>query len=103
MSDGRAPRLVVADDDRASRDAMASCLRAGGYMVDVVDSGQDALDRVTQGGIDLVLLDVLMPRMSGIETCKLLKALGSDVFVPVILVTAKTDTMSRVEGLKIGA
>lgn len=82
---------------------MAGCLRSGGYTVDAVDSGQDALDRVSQGGIDLVLLDVMMPRLSGIETCKLLKAMGSETFVPVILVTAKTDTQSRVEGLKIGA
>jgi diguanylate cyclase (GGDEF)-like protein len=102
-SEGRAPRIVVADDDRSSRDTIAACLRAGGYTVDVVDSGQDALDRVSQGGVDLVLLDVMMPRMTGLETCKLLKALGSETFVPVILVTAKTDTQSRVEGLKIGA
>ena len=102
-SDGRAPRILVADDDRASRETMANCLRGGGYTVDAVDSGQDTLDRVNQGGIDLVLLDVMMPRLSGIETCKLLKAMGSDSFVPVVLVTAKTDTQSRVEGLKIGA
>jgi len=102
-SDGRPPRILVADDDRTSRETMAACLRGGGYTVDAVDSGQDALDRVTQGNIDLVLLDVMMPRLSGLETCKLLKAMGSDSFVPVILVTAKTDTLSRVEGLKIGA
>lgn len=102
-SDGRAPRILVADDDRASRDSVTSCLRAGGYTVDAVDCGQDALDRVSQGGIDLVLLDVMMPRLSGIETCKLLKAMGSETFVPVILVTARTDMQSRVEGLKIGA
>jgi len=102
-SEGRAPRLLVADDDRASRETMANCLRGGGYTVDAVDSGQDVLDRVNQGGVDLVLLDVMMPRLSGLETCKLLKAMGSDSFVPVVLVTAKTDTQSRVEGLKIGA
>jgi diguanylate cyclase (GGDEF)-like protein len=50
-----------------------------------------------------VLLDVMMPRMSGLETCRLLKAMGTEGFLPVILVTGKTDIASRVEGLKIGA
>jgi two-component system, cell cycle response regulator len=105
-SDGpeaKPPRVMVADDDRTSRDAVANCLRGGGYIVEAVDSGQDVLDRLAQGGVDLVLLDVLMPRLSGLETCKLIKAMGTETFVPVILVTAKTDTASRVEGLKIGA
>jgi diguanylate cyclase (GGDEF)-like protein len=94
---------MVADDDRTARDAVASCLRSGGYVVEAVDSGQDVLDRVAQGGVDLVLLDVFMPRLSGLETCRMLKAMGLETFLPVILVTGKTDTASRVEGLKIGA
>jgi diguanylate cyclase (GGDEF)-like protein len=86
-----------------ARESTAGCLRAGGYLVDAVESGQEVLDRVVQGSADLVLLDVMMPRMSGLETCRLLKAMGSEAFVPVILVTGKTDIASRVEGLKIGA
>jgi two-component system cell cycle response regulator len=99
----RAPRIIVADDDRIARESTAGCLRAGGYLVDAVESGQEVLDRVAQGSADLVLLDVMMPRMSGLETCRLLKAMGAEAFVPVILVTGKTDIASRVEGLKIGA
>lgn len=102
-SDARLPRVLIADDDRAARDAMAACLRANGYLVEALDSGQDVVDRVNQGNVDLVLLDVLMPRMSGLETCRLLKAMGVEAFVPVLFVTNKTDTQSRIEGLKIGA
>src|SRR5689334_11740879 len=99
--EARPPRVIVADDDRSSRETIAGCLRASGYVVESVETGQEVLDRVNQGQVDLVLLDVLMPRMSGLEACRLIKAMGSELFVPVLLVTGKTDTASRVEGLKI--
>src|SRR5262245_32345814 len=78
-------------------------LRQQGYVVEAVQDGQAAVERVGKGGVDLVLLDVLMPRLTGLEACRLLKGMTSDSFLPVVLVTVKTDTASRVEGLKIGA
>ncbi len=102
-ADLRPARIVVADDDRLSRELLAAILRGAGHTVDVVDDGQEAVDRVSQGGVDLVLLDVVMPRLSGLEACRLLKAMTADAFLPVLLVTVKTDTPSRVEGLRIGA
>ena len=51
----------------------------------------------------MVLLDILMPRLSGLEACRLIKGMTSDSFLPVVLLTVKTDSASRVEGLKIGA
>jgi diguanylate cyclase (GGDEF)-like protein len=101
-ADGPA-RIVVADDDRIARELMAGILRGAGHTVDVVEDGQEAVDRVAQGGVDLVLLDIVMPRLSGIEACRLLKGMTLDAFLPVMLVTVKTDTASRVEGLRIGA
>ncbi len=100
---GRPARIVVADDDRLSRELLASILRAAGHTVDTCEDGQEAVERVAQGGVDLVLLDVVMPRLSGIEACRLLKGMTVDSFLPVVLVTVKTDTASRVEGLRIGA
>jgi len=97
------PRIVVADDDRIAREMLADILRRAGYQVEQVEDGQDAVDRVARGGIDLVLLDIVMPRLSGLEACRLLKGMSGDTFLPVVLVTVKTDTASRVEGLKIGA
>jgi diguanylate cyclase (GGDEF)-like protein len=78
-------------------------LRSHGYTVEPFADGQAAVERVGQGGVDLVLLDILMPRLSGLEACRLLKSMTTDNFLPVVLVTVKTDSASRVEGLKIGA
>lgn len=95
--------MLVADDDRIERRVLAETLEGNGYHVETCDDGQAAVERVGQGGIDLVLLDVLMPRLSGLEACRLLKAMTTESFLPVLLVTVKTDTASRVEGLKLGA
>lgn len=95
--------VVVADDDRITRELLCSMLRANGFQVEAVEDGQAAVERVGRGGVDLVLLDILMPRLSGLEACRLLKGMTTETFLPVVLVTVKTDTASRVEGLRIGA
>jgi two-component system, cell cycle response regulator len=99
----RRPVIIVADDDRITRELLASILRANGYEVDAVADGQEAVDRVGKGSADLVLLDVMMPRMGGLEACRLIKSMTAESFLPILLVTVKTDPASRVEGLKIGA
>ncbi len=99
----KAARILVADDDRLAREMLATILRGAGHTVEAVADGQEAVDRVAQGGVDLVLLDIMMPRLSGLEACRLLKAMTLEAFLPVVLVTVKTDTASRVEGLRIGA
>jgi diguanylate cyclase (GGDEF)-like protein len=101
--DARPARIVVADDDRLARELLAGILRGAGHLVDAVEDGQEAVERVAQGGVDLVLLDIVMPRLSGLEACRLLKGMTLEGFLPVVLVTVKTDTASRVEGLRIGA
>ncbi len=85
------------------REHTSAMLRAKGFVVEMVEDGQLAIERVGQGGVDLVLLDVMMPKMSGLETCRVLKSMYRDAFLPVVLVTVNSDTASRVEGLKIGA
>lgn len=102
MSESKA-RILVADDNRLTRDLMTSILRGQGYLVEAVEDGQQAVDHVGKGGIDLVLLDIMMPRMSGLDACRIIKGLTGDTFLPVILVTVKTDSQSRVEGLRFGA
>lgn len=95
--------ILLADDERQMREHTASLLRARGFNVEVVEDGQAAIERAGRGGVDLILLDVMMPRMSGLETCRVLKGMQRDTFLPVILLTSRSDTASRVEGLKIGA
>jgi diguanylate cyclase (GGDEF)-like protein len=97
------PTIVVAEDDRLTRELLSGILKKHGFHVEAVDDGQAAVERVGRGGVDLVLLDILMPRLNGLEACRLLKSMTSDTFLPVVLVTVKTDTASRVEGLRIGA
>lgn len=97
------PLLLVADDDRITRELLASLLRGAGFRVETANDGQEAIDRVARGGIALVLLDILMPRLSGLEACRILKSFDPDNFLPVVLCTVRTDIDSRIEGLRLGA
>jgi diguanylate cyclase (GGDEF)-like protein len=97
------PRVLIADDDRANRERVAQLLRTQGMEVEVIESGKAAIDRVSRGGVDLVMMDVVMPGLSGIDCCRLIKTMTADTFLPVMLVTGKSETESRVEGLRIGA
>jgi len=99
----RAPLVVVADDDGITREYVAGLLRGSGLVVEAVESGSAAVERVRRGGVDVLLLDVMMPGLSGIEACRLVKSIFANDFLPVILLTARSDPDSRVEGLRIGA
>jgi len=96
-------RVLVVEDDRVTREFLAGLLRGAGFEVQTLESGSGAVDLARNGKVDLVLLDVVMPGVSGIDVCRMIKSVTGDSFVPVILVTAKSDTTSRVEGLRIGA
>jgi DNA-binding response OmpR family regulator len=96
-------RVLVADDDPGTRELIAATLRASGYDIDTAEDGQEAVERVTSYSYDVILLDAVMPRMSGVDACRTIKAVRGEDFVPVALVFAKTDTKSRVEALRIGA
>jgi diguanylate cyclase (GGDEF)-like protein len=95
--------VVVADDERLQRERLVQLLRSSGYVVESFEDGQAVVERVGRGGVDLVLLDVLMPRLSGLEACRVIKSIASETFLPVVLLTVRSDTQSRVEGLRIGA
>jgi diguanylate cyclase (GGDEF)-like protein len=102
VSDKQA-RVLVADDNRLTRDRMSAILRGQGHLVETCEDGQQAVELVGKGGIDLVLLDIMMPRLSGLDACRIIKSLTAEAFLPVVLVTVKTDSQSRVEGLRFGA
>lgn len=94
--------VLVADDDAATLSLLAATLRENGYEVETAADGQAAVERVARGGIDVALLDAVMPRLSGVDACRTIRGLATP-FVPVALVFAKTDIRSRVEALRIGA
>jgi two-component system cell cycle response regulator len=102
LDEDTAACVLVADDDPATLDLVAATLRASGYIVETAPDGQAAVERVARGGVDIALLDAVMPRLSGFDACRTIRGLG-EAFVPVALMFTKTDPKSRIEALKIGA
>ncbi len=101
--DQRTATLLLVDDDAMNRDALSRRLTRSGYRVILAESGAEALDIVKTQSVDLVLLDVMMPVMSGIETLRRLRAVHSIAELPVIMVTAKDASRDVVEALDVGA
>jgi diguanylate cyclase (GGDEF)-like protein len=99
----RRPVLLVADDDEVTRERLCQMLRDAGYEIESARDGQEAVDRVTKSGVDLVLLDATMAKLSGLEACRLIKGITQESFLPVIIATVRTDPSSRIEGVQIGA
>jgi DNA-binding response OmpR family regulator len=94
------PTILVVDDDSASGDIVSRLLVREGYATRVVTCGVDCLRILRAERIDLVLLDVMMPGMDGLQVCAALHAEHSRV--PIILLTAKDDTTTRAEGMHLG-
>jgi diguanylate cyclase (GGDEF)-like protein len=95
--------LLVVDDDAMNRDALSRRLAAAGYKVLVAEDGHRALEIAATERVDLVLLDVMMPGMSGIDTLRRLRQQRSVADLAVIMVTAKNGTDDVVEALELGA
>lgn len=103
LPDDDTPVVLVADDDATTRNLVANVLRSHGYEVVVASDGQEAALRVARGGIDVALLDAVMPRVSGVDACRTIKSIQGEAMTPVALVFTKTDTRSRIASLEIGA
>lgn len=96
-----AARILIVDDEPAVRESLSSSLEFEGYRVAEAADGAMALERVQADRPDLVVLDVLMPRMDGLTTCRRLRALGATM--PVLMLTARDMVGDRVTGLDAGA
>lgn len=94
------PRVLVVDDDPALAEMLTIVLRNEGFDSAVVADGTEALGAVHEFRPDIVLLDLMLPGMNGIDVCKVLRA---DSAVPILMLTAKTDTVDVVLGLESGA
>lgn len=92
--------ILVVDDERAIRRLLRMYLSDAGYTVAEAADGDQAVEQVRRGGIDLVLLDLMLPGIDGFEVCRRLRELGP---VPVIMITARSDEAHRVTGLELGA
>jgi two-component system alkaline phosphatase synthesis response regulator PhoP len=98
---GRRGDLLLVEDEPGLILALGDRLRAEGYAVEVADTGPLGLERALAGPHDLVLLDVMLPGLSGYDVCRELRERGSDV--PVLMLTARGEIADRVIGLKLGA
>ena len=94
-------RILVVDDDRPVRESLRRSLSFNGYDVELACDGLEALQAVADQRPDAMVLDVMMPRMDGLETCRRLRAAGDDL--PVLMLTAREMVSDRVAGLDAGA
>lgn len=92
--------ILVVDDERAIRRLLRMYLADAGFTVAEAADGRQALDQVRHGGIDLVLLDLMLPEVDGLEVCRRIRETSA---LPVIIVSARSDEAQRVAGLEIGA
>jgi two-component system, OmpR family, response regulator MprA len=94
-------RLLVVDDDPDVRDSLRRALGYAGYAVGTAANGMEALSSLSRSPVDLVILDVLMPMLDGLEACRALRERGNTI--PVLLLTARDAVDDRVAGLEAGA
>ena len=97
----RAPRILLVDDEQPIQTLLSFPLQRDGYEVVQAADGAEALARFDEQIFDLVVLDVMLPRMDGLEVCRRLRAKGETV--PIIMLTAKSEEIDKVLGLELGA
>ncbi|MBK5256650.1 MAG: response regulator [Vicinamibacteria bacterium] len=96
-------RLLVVDDNEMNRDMLSRRLKSKGYIVEMAEDGQQALDMLSKDSFDLILLDVMMPGISGIDVLRAVRQTKSRADLPIIMATAKDQSDDIVEALKLGA
>ena len=96
----QAPRILLVDDEHSVQKLLASALRKDGYEVVSALDGRAALDRVGADDFDLLVLDLMLPKVDGFEVCRQVRATSS---VPIIMLTAKVEEIDKVLGLELGA
>jgi two-component system, OmpR family, response regulator MprA len=96
-----AVRILVVDDDRAVRESLRRSLSFNGYSVALAQDGLEAMDLIASDRPDALVLDVMMPRLDGLEVCRQLRSTGDDL--PILVLTARDSVSERVAGLDAGA
>jgi DNA-binding response OmpR family regulator len=96
----RAPRILLVDDEHAIQTLLSYPLRKDGYEVVQATDGRAALARFAEGSYDLVVLDLMLPQLDGLEVCRRIRARST---VPIIMLTARAEEIDKVVGLELGA
>lgn len=97
------PRVLLVEDEPAQREVLAYNLEAEGFDVTQADNGEDALLLVEEDAPDMIILDWMMPKVSGIEVCRRLKMRPETRGIPIIILSARAEEVDRVRGLETGA
>jgi len=97
------PTVLLVEDESAQREMLAYNLEAEGFDVITADNGEDGVILVDENDPDLIVLDWMMPQLSGIEVCRRLKSNSKTCQIPVIMLSARADEVDRVHGLETGA
>ena len=96
-------KILIAEDERDIRDLVAFTLRFAGHEVAVANNGEEAVSMAAQVNPDLILMDVRMPRMTGYEACKVMKADPNLKDIPIVFLTARGQESEIQQGLEVGA
>ncbi|MCD4704332.1 MAG: response regulator [Methanosarcinaceae archaeon] len=103
MTDNTRSTILIVDDVKLNVDILADYLSAYDYGIITAFSGEEALEKVNNEHPDMILLDIMMPGMSGYEVCEILKTDERTQFIPIVMVTALSDREDRIKGLEAGA
>src|SRR3954454_10070849 len=96
----RSARILLVDDEQSIQTLLSYPLRKDGYEVVRAADGREALDRLAEQAFDLVVLDLMLPQLDGLEVCRRLRARSA---VPIIMLTARSEEIDKVLGLELGA
>ena len=96
-------RILVVEDDQDIAGLVAHHLERAGYITEILNAGTDVVPRVSREPPDLVVLDLMLPELSGLEVCRTIRATPSIADVPIIMLTAKSEETDRLIGLELGA
>lgn len=96
-------RILVAEDDPDIGSLLEHYLRKAGFMATIVTSGRDVMPQIKREAPDLVVLDLMLPGLDGLQVCRAIRADANAAAIPIIMLTAKTEESDRIVGLELGA
>ncbi len=103
MSSRPPTRILVAEDDPDIGNLLEHYLRKAGFMATIVTSGRDVMPQIKREAPDLVVLDLMLPGLDGLQVCRAIRADANTAAIPIIMLTAKAEESDRIVGLELGA
>jgi K+-sensing histidine kinase KdpD len=102
-SEATNPKVLIVEDKQDSIDLISYFLKPQNYIIDVAMNGEEAIEKIVQSPPDIILLDIMLPRMSGFDVCERIKKNPKTRFIPVIMITALRELKDKIKSLEVGA